>query len=293
MNWSSLISKRCKYLFIICVGFAFPACVLLDSDKKEEEEHVLAVVNDKKLYAETLSDMDLNAKTKEDSLRFLEIYVNRWIRDQLLIQEAKKKTENNPRIKELVEEYRNSLLLHEYEQQIIQDHLDSSVDRESMKTHYEAKKESYILNDHIYRVKWIYTNSSNINLDSVRVFWNRNDSTKNEALTSLAELYAKSFNLNPDLWWKEEELRNILQITDEEWEKVEEGVTILFERQDANLILNVIEEKEKGEYAPLSYVDDNIRRYILHQRKEEILKDVRNDLYRSAVENNTIKINIQ
>jgi hypothetical protein len=275
------------------VGFAFPACVLLDSDKKEEEEHVLAVVNDKKLYAETLSDMDLNAKTKEDSLRFLEIYVNRWIRDQLLIQEAKKKTENNPRIKELVEEYRNSLLLHEYEQQIIQDHLDSSVDRESMKTHYEAKKESYILNDHIYRVKWIYTNSSNINLDSVRVFWNRNDSTKNEALTSLAELYAKSFNLNPDLWWKEEELRNILQITDEEWEKVEEGVTILFERQDANLILNVIEEKEKGEYAPLSYVDDNIRRYILHQRKEEILKDVRNDLYRSAVENNTIKINIQ
>ena len=293
MNWLNPISKNIFGL-LICSSLFLSACALIESeDDTSQNKEVLAQVDEKKLYTETLAEMDISADSKEDSMRFVEIYVTRWIRDELLIQEAKEKMEDNPRIKELVEEYRNSLLLHEYEEQLIKERLDSSVSKEEMRSLYEEKKESYILNQNIYKAKWIFTNSSNINIDSVRVIWNRDDSTKNEALTTLSELYAKSFNLNRDLWWTKEELSNILQISDEEWDQIKEEETLLFERAEGKVILRVLKEKEKGAYAPLTYVDDNIRRFILHQRKEQILKDIRNDLYRSAVENNKIKINIK
>lgn len=292
MNCLNLISNRRIYI-VIFLAFILGSCDFLGNESAQEEKVVLAEVNGEKLYAESLSDLDFSAETKEDSIRFVEIFVDRWVRDELLLHEAKEQMEDHPKVQELVEKYRNSLLLHEYEKQVINELLDSAVSQEEMKAHYEENKESYILNQSTYRALWIFTGSSNINLDSVRVNWERNDTVKQEAISSLAELYAKSFNLNHQTWWKRDELRSILHLTEEEWRNTTLDEASIIEREEGKLILKIIDKKEKGEYAPISYIEDNIRRFILHERKERILKKVRNDLFRTALENHTVKINIK
>lgn len=288
MNWWNRINKNSFYF--LCFIFLATSCQEWKRQFDQREGEVIAEVDGQKLYKETLSDMDFSAESEADSIRFVEIYIDRWIRDKLLLLEARNRLEENPKVQELVKEYKNSLLLHEYEQQVIRERLDSNVSNEELSNHYLDKKDSYILNHEIYRARWIFTNSSNIKMDTVRVNWERNDTSKNTALVSLAELYAKSFNLSPNIWWRKDQLIELLQLTDQEWAMIRVGEIQFIQKEEGDLIIQLLEKKNKGDYAPLAYVRDNIKRFILHQRKEKILKKLRNDLYRSAVESNKIKI---
>jgi hypothetical protein len=50
---------------------------------------------------------------------------------------------------------------------------------------------------------------------------------------------------------------------------------------------------EEGSVAPVQYVKERIRRIILHDRKEEILKSYRQRIYQKAIQERKVKMYIQ
>ena len=65
-----------------------------------------------------------------------------------------------------------------------------------------------------------------------------------------------------------------------------------FEISDQNYqyFLKVIESRDEGEISPLSYVEERLRQMMLHQRKQIIIEEYKQELYERALNNNVIKI---
>lgn len=91
---------------------------------------VIARVNEEYLYASDLQSLTRGLKG-QDSLSALKSYAENWVRKKLLLQKA---IENIPEddigINKKVEDYREALLLYEYEKALINDKLDTTIRRE-------------------------------------------------------------------------------------------------------------------------------------------------------------------
>ena len=75
-----------KFLIITCLIF-FTSCF------SNEEEDVIASVNEKKLY---LSDIKLNMPNDlEDSSYFVDKFINDWIRKEVMLSEAEMNLNSN------------------------------------------------------------------------------------------------------------------------------------------------------------------------------------------------------
>ncbi len=91
MNWWNRINKNSFYF--LCFIFLATSCQEWKRQFDQREGEVIAEVDGQKLYKETLSDMDFSAESEADSIRFVEIYIDRWIRDKLLLLEARNRLE--------------------------------------------------------------------------------------------------------------------------------------------------------------------------------------------------------
>lgn len=287
-------------------AWLFSACLLLCvgvcscdwvSDRKANRDNsqVVAEVNGAVLTQNGLEDIRLNHLSKEDSLRVLKRYINRWIKDELMNQRAKKKLRDDQTIQRMVEEYEKSLLIHKYEQELLKTELDSAISEEQIAQQYKENTSSFILDQPIYRARWIVITNANISVEEIKQHWEEDKEFTDEKWGNLAELYASNYNLNPNLWWEENELFSLLPTDVKDKVTLKSPGMILRENfeEDGVLLLDYIERKEGGEVAPLRFVEDKIKKYILHQRKESFLQQYRERLYKEAVNNNIVKIKIQ
>ncbi|MBT3571443.1 MAG: hypothetical protein HN498_03675, partial [Flavobacteriales bacterium] len=107
--------------------FVFLAVVLLlSSCFKNNEGRIIASVNEKDLMLEeVLEEMPIQI---EDSSFFVERYMNDWIRKQLMIYHAEINLSSAiQNYEKQIKEYRASLLIYAYQQELINQNFDTSI----------------------------------------------------------------------------------------------------------------------------------------------------------------------
>ena len=78
----------------------------------------------------------------EDSAAFAERVLDLWMREQVLVNEAKKQLSNElPNIEEALEAYRQSLLINTYENRYVESRLDTRVSEDEILAYYHAHPE--------------------------------------------------------------------------------------------------------------------------------------------------------
>ena len=92
----------------------------------KDSDNLIASVNEKVLLrSELLSEMPSQL---EDSTYFVEKFINDWIRRQLLLSHAEiNLSVDLDKYEKQVEDYRASLLIFAYQQELINQNLDSSI----------------------------------------------------------------------------------------------------------------------------------------------------------------------
>ena len=267
--------------------------VSCESTEKENRwnEDTLAEV-----YGRVLTTSELENKgidIEKDSILLWTLFVDQWIRDELFHIQAEKKLEEQQEIDELVSSYRKSLMIHYYEQQLIKEQLDSIVLDTEIVQYYEDRKDNFILNTPIVQAKWIQTQSSNFNADTVKHYWNR-EKKNADRLEALCELYSRSYNLNDSLWLtlKELSMQSGLSVDRISKLNVNEFYNIDLEGGQ-QLMIKIGEKRKEGSLPPISYVNERIERILLHDRKQEILKSYRQRIYQEAIQERKVKMYIQ
>ncbi|MCF8233539.1 MAG: hypothetical protein K9G67_00180 [Bacteroidales bacterium] len=278
-----------NFLTAICILFIAVSCKNAGTD---EEGEVLAVVEDDYLYAGELRDVIPKGTPPKDSLTLAKNYINNWVRQNLLVNQAERNlSDEQKNFNKQLEAYRNSLIVYRYQSLLIKQKIDTVVTEEEIRKYYEEHKESMILRENILRVNYVKLNDDTLDVGPFRELIRSDEPNDKARLDSLCEVHAADCFLNSNYWIRFNELIVKIPIQTLEQENYLRNHTIVeLEAEPYIYLLRFIEYKLKGEQSPMAYEENNISRIILNKRKTAFIKNMEDELFNRALENNEVEI---
>ena len=250
---------------------------------------VLAEVASSKLYLDELEDGGLlnKAKNSNDSTYIKNVYVQKWIKDQLMLVEAEKTLSGDIDIDMLVQDYRESLLLYNYENAMVTDRLDTTITEQQIAEYYKENDDAFRLSESLIRCRLVVINGQTPRLERFYANWKANNM---ESIDSyISDNVAVLKMLDEDIWYSVDEILSLLPNNIKE--KDLKSSKIIQEAKDGNeYFVKILQYLDKSEDPPLAYVTSNIKKIILHQRKSKLIVQLKEDLYQREINGNKVRI---
>ncbi len=262
------------------------ACTFLASKKNDEDKgKPVARVYDRYLYEDDLVNIVPDEISGNDSLAFIQNYINVWAKDQLMLYKAEfNLTESKKDFEEQIKEYRDDLLKFTYRQDYISQNLDTNISEQELKEYYERGENDFLLRQNIVRTRYMIVDKEAPNLKKARQWFRSSDADDIIALDDFALQYAYRFSLQDSNWVSVDRIRELLRLG-ADWppDFYKEGQFI--ERKDSLNIymLDIIEYKEKGDRAPLEYYKDVVSSILINKRKLELIESLEQNLLNDAI----------
>lgn len=250
------------------------------------EDKLVASVYDKQLYKSHLDSLLINPTNPEDSLNLIHAYIETWIRDNLILHEAEKNIPRDLDINKLVDDYRNSLLKFHYEKSIIEEQLDTIISSAELDTFYQKNKEQYLLREPIVLCQAAKIDKTKKDSEQLVNWWKAGNEERSKSyVTTNAESY-----IWDNSWVKQSQLSEVIPLDIFEIKKLGKKELHQKTKDTSKYYLKIVNFKDKNEVPPLSYIQDQLRKVILHNRKQIILKRIKEDLYEEESRKNNVKV---
>ena len=277
---------------LIWVGLIFSLFFSTCQEKQEDKGEVLASVYGKNLYRTDLDDIFYEGISYNDSVLRSKVYIDKWVRNQLLVRQA----ENNLEPEQLdfskrLEEYRNSLVINKYETELIEQNLDTKVTEDQIQDYYNENSDEFRLNRDIVRVatvnlprsskkKWLFIKLLR-DCDSIMI----------DSVTSLSKEYALDWNMEIEKWHNFDEVAEKfkLDVTDNK-SFLNENKYYVVINDDVYSVIRFCEYRLIGDVSPCEIEVDRIKYIILSNRKKDLLEKLYDDLYSKAVQENAFDV---
>lgn len=230
--------------------------------------------------------------TRQDSITIIHAYVDRWVRNKLLMANAEKNIPADVDVEKMVNDYRQSLILSVYEKKITEENLDSVVTEQELHDYYDKSKEQYQLASPILRGYLLKLPRPTEQIDSLQKWWDNPKSDDNlQKLTHYTAKYGiKTFWLSDSVWHTADELQNILQHKDFKMETIQSGKELILKDNDYQYFVKVNKMIAEKEIAPFDFSRDQILKFVLHQRKIKLLEQKKQELFDNELKKNNVKI---
>lgn len=259
-----------------------------------EGEQTLAKVGKKALRRMDVEPILPKGLSPEDSIRFLESYVDKWVRSELKVQAAGLIFERTgDDIEQQVQQYRNSLLTRKLDQYCIDRVRDSLYTDKDLRSYYAQHKGEYTLDRAIVKGRIVSLPTSYRQKNKIKELFKN---TAGEHLEDLRALCAKNgFTLSEIDQWKDfsEFLTMLPTRRNQNYNHLLDAVGVQ-ELSDAGqtYYFVITERKLSGQSAPFERVEEMVRWAVINQRKAEIIKSYEDSIYNAALRNQTITVNI-
>jgi len=255
-----------------------------------DNKQIIASVNEKDLLlSEVLKEMP---KATEDSSLFIERYVNLWIRKQLMIYHAEINISSDLLDYEAqIAEYRSSLLIYAYQQELINQNFDTSVTAKEISDYYNQYRVEFKLVKNIFMGRYIVVDKSAPNSKNLKKWYKSNKPDDIDGLTDYCHQFSKEYYIADSSWQYFSSINNKLPkfITEEEY-FLENTKGVWFEDQQYRHYIYIKNYQIKGSISPLSLEREKIRNVLLNKNKIQYLKQLEDELYQNALALKKIKI---
>jgi len=256
------------------------------------EEHVLARVDDEYLYESDLKGIIPDGSSARDSLIIVRNFINNWIKQKLFVIQAEKNlTSEQKDFTKQLEEYRNSLIIYEYERKFIHQELDTVVNGSEIEKYYKRYSHNFMAKDDIYQIDYINLEKESEMVDYFRDLLSSNLPEQIDTLEYLCPVHALSYNLDDSNWLTITDIRrkfpfhafnqDDFSIANSIYEIEYEGVVYL---------LALREYIQKGDTAPIGYISKNIEEIIVNKRKAELIKKMHEGVMNQAIQKKLFEI---
>lgn len=269
--------------------FAFSAC---DNRIKDENNLVLAKVHDDYLYDTDLIGLIPANTSHRDSIVLTRNYVNNWIKTKLMVEKARYnlRDEQLDFEKRLVE-YENSLIIFEYESELINQKLDTTISESELKLFYTNHLSDFELKENIVRIFYAVIENNHPEREQIENTFSLADSLVIDSLEILSTTYDFTAFLDTSLWISFGELKRKIPIETYNQELfLKDKRFIKISDDDDYYMLKFVDFRITDDISPYELVEKNIRNIILAKRKIELIKSVREEIYNQAALNNDFEI---
>lgn len=277
---------------ISIVGLILLLVISSCHNKIEQNAEIIATVYGKNLYKTDLESISFEGINYNDSVVRARAFIDKWINNQLLLRQA----ENNLDQKQLdftkrLEDYRNSLVINKYETELIKQNLDTEVTDEQILEYYNANSGEFRLNRNIVRIATVSIPKDSNKKWVITKLMRDYDSLMVDSISSLADKYADSYNMNIERWYDFEEIIDMYNLKVDNQEMFLKGNEFMTINQgDLSTMIRFCEYRLIGEDSPCELQSDRIKYIILSSRKKQLLEKLYDDLYEKALKERAFEI---
>lgn len=245
------------------------------------DEQPLAKVGEQALYPSDVLGIGVGMAA-QDSLYQLQVHIEQWVRDALMLQVAKRNITMTEQLKRKVQAYEASLLMSQYEEALINQRLDTEVTPQQLSDYYSQNKEQYQAGISWVRCHFVKVRRGVEGIQDLKKWFKSENGVDFERVKLFCAKNKTAHILNEDLWVEYDKLVEQLPPNAIK-NRHRKGQSILDRSTDSHqFLLQIFEYRDKEDAAPLPQVQDEIRRIILHQRRNQILNDIRREVYEQA-----------
>ena len=278
-----------RYLTTVCCFCLFLSCDLFKIKKETSAKEIVAIVNTEKLFKTDFINILPKNLHKIDSHVMAKSYIHDWAINKLLLEKAKNNSSSQTmnQINGLVKDYKESLLINNYKEQLIKQKLDTVITEEELKEFYLSNKENFKLNEELVKIKFLHIDNNINDKKKILALFKSDDILDLEELEK-QELSFKFHQFNDSIW---RELDNVLLKLPFSKKKLLKKTKFIQKQDSIGLYLVAVKDVlERNSTAPLSYVTSTIEQMILHNRKIQLIRKIEKTIIKDAIQNNNFKI---
>jgi hypothetical protein len=259
----------------------------------EDKGELLASVNEEELFESNLKSYLKDIQyTQEDSAQIAKEFIDEWIKDQILVQEAQKNDKiDQEKIERKVQNFRNDMYIIELEQRMVDEQLDTNITDAEIEEYYNSHQQDFQLNDYLVKVLYLKIPSDAPDIDKINYKYKLYKDTDIEEIEVYAKIYASNFYYDDDNWIYFDDLLKEIPLYDINKDRfIMKRSKTRFEENGYHYFLNVIDYKLKNTTSPLSFEKNNIKERILNIRIKDLREELKNEIISKAYNEGNVKV---
>ena len=271
-----------KKLIYILFLFSIIACT-----DTVEKGRVIAEAYENELLDAEVIPLIPKGVSPEDSIIIVSNYINTWMQKQAILHKAilsmGELTEDRMQIDKRIEDYRNTLIIYEFEKRYVVQHLDTIVKYEQVESFYNEHKKEFMLKDDIVQVAYVKFFTEEKNLKLVRKLLKSYKPDDIIKIKNISEENAVNYLLDDDTWILFDDL--VKEIPIQTYNKslyLKNNKYIEVKDSEYTYMLRVNQYRIRNNYSPMSFEYERISKIIINIRKMEMIEQLQNNIFEEA-----------
>jgi hypothetical protein len=291
------INNRTRNTFLpfligaLLVGLS--SCNVIKKNNDPAKKHV-ARAFDTYLYLSDIEGIVPKGSKPADSLKIINEYLTRWMQQQVIVHQAL----NNLDPKQIdfsrqIEDYKNSLIIYEYEKELIAEKLDTTIADTEIEDYYNANKKDFQLKNDIVKIIYVKVPKKVPNQDKLKGWINSTDIKDKEKLAEFCNQNATNFFLDDNAWLMFDDVLKEVPIQTANQD--------IFLQNNNNRIIQIADTDNtyylgikgymiKNSISPLSFERDNIKKIVLNKRKMDLVEKMKLNSFEQAQVHNDVEL---
>ena len=241
------------------------------------------------LYEEDIKQVLPLGLSDADSTLFAQQFIKNWAQDVLFYQNAIRNIPDTKDIDRLVENYRRSLIEHEYQRRLIEQKFSSEISDEDIEQFYNDNERLFVLDESLLKGLFLKISNKSHDLSDIRKLYTLQDDESFEEIEKYSIRNAARCEFFYDNWRTVAEIEVLLPALDKPLEaQLKNGGGFEFKDEEYIYLLNVSEYAPKGGIEPLDHARSRIRGLLINSNEVAYMRKIKEDLYDAAIEKNRI-----
>lgn len=252
----------------------------------------LVEVDGSYLYKEDLMSVFPIGLSKDDSVLFVEHYIRDWVKEVLLYEKADDNIPDNVDVDKLVENYRKALIMHTYQQGLIDQKLANDISEQEIADYYGKNRQLFKLDSPLMKGLFIKVPLTAPQLNNVRRWYKSEKQSAVESLEKYSLQNAVKYEYFYDKWVPVTDVLDMIPLkVDAPEEYVNKHRQIELKDTAFCYFLNVSDYRRAGEEKPYEFARLEVKDLLVNQKRVNFMEQVKNELYQQAVSKKKIIYN--
>lgn len=265
-----------------------PACKP-NSDNVGNTDDILVKVGESTLTNADLVSAMPSRLSARDSISFADNFIRQWINNRIFYNVAEKNIPDLEQIDRLVSQYRQQLIIFEYQKQLISEKLDKEISEPDIENFYNENVDKFKLNSSIIKGLFLKIPENDPQINQVRKWYRSNTPQNIENIEKYSLKGAIIYEYFFDRWVSfDEVMENIPYGVQNEIDFLKTHKNLEVNEGGFYYLLNIDDYLLKGEKEPFDFARRQIRDILINKRKMQFFKDFEKDLYNRALEKGQI-----
>ena len=269
-----------KYITLFC---CCTLCFSCERFKAPKTSDALFELNGETLYAAEIGQMMPEGLSSEDSAIYVDNYIKKWVVRNLMYEKANKNVSNIDEIEKMIADYRKSLLIFHYQQELVEQKVKEPTE-EQIQAYYDENAERFKLANPLIKGLFLKLPKNAPKVYELKQWITNQTPESLEKIEKYSYQNAVGYEYFGDTWVMLDELqKKIPAIVDTQ--RFHQKYLAECEDSDFIYLLDIRDYKAANSTEPFELAKDKIKTILKNLAKTKYLNDFEDELYKIAIKN--------